>query len=268
MLVGLVELNVDLSGLRPVVGYRSFNYVRAGIERAVKDRTELVVAALKAAGDGGCELIVFPGWTIVAHDIPKSIRALSKGRTVVIERLEPGASSREGSGGYCWWTYALHNGQEVASAQQVLSHSTELFNAGHLKLLADQLAPGTSRRFHLASKSALLMVCGEVNLIKGGGPAKYATHVFSNSVPNAALQGKQVILNPSHTPARLPAMNDKRCWLSQGGGWVLTTANIFSATPAGQVALKAAQAWYNGVVKPIAAGPVGSGYAVKTLRLP
>ena len=182
------------------------------------------------------ELIEFPGWTLVGDELPQEVVAASGGRTIVLEMLpaeQLDAASRKRSvkgaapdeegeiSPITWKTVVIHKGkvhrpvvqklvtsqdagQGTAPTEKTLQFQEELSKA--------EPAPG--------KRGASLWVCGEVNAIYGRGdtPAPWA--------PDLPLDWR-LIANPAHPPSKLPAMQDKRCYLSKQG-LLLMTANTHS----------------------------------------
>ena len=245
--VGLVELHLDLSNVRRQ-DRDTFECVREGVERD-SSRAVRVVEALKAARSAGCELVVFPGWTVVGSAVPKQILDLSDGITVVCEVLSPGVRSKAktaADGGFPWTTFVVRDQQVILSARQRVAQASDLPGS------ADDLVHDLrgSRRFDLrADLEALLLVCGEVNIVKG---SKRSAD-FLLAVGTEADVTADVLVNPAHTPTKLPAMNDKREWLGRTA--LVTTANTFEGLQGGKFTRqyrKASAAWVRGTELPLA----------------
>jgi hypothetical protein len=89
MRIGVVELHVQArsGSARDVVG------------AIAKDRSReaKVRASIEAARRASCDLVVLPGWTIIAGTIPPWLRRLSRDCTLVFECL-PAAHVRTENG--------------------------------------------------------------------------------------------------------------------------------------------------------------------------
>src|SRR5438128_1071498 len=88
MKFGLVELHVDLSAL---TAHDPADAVHQGIRRDA-GRPRTVQYALDHTVRCGCDLVLFPGWTLVASKPPPWLVEASAGRTVVVECLLPDAA--------------------------------------------------------------------------------------------------------------------------------------------------------------------------------
>ena len=95
MKYGLVELHVDLAGIR---ANSQTNAVMEGIRRDSR-RADTVQQALAAAVQYGCDFILFPGWTLVDTSPPSWLLRASADRTIVFECLSPRAAVRGGTKG-------------------------------------------------------------------------------------------------------------------------------------------------------------------------
>jgi hypothetical protein len=239
MRVGLVELHVDLGG-------RPTSEIRDAIA-ADHSREEKVRAAIQDARAKSCNMVLFPGWTLVTDRVPAWLRTASKGCTVVFECVPPGQSGSKtmGKGGddpaFDGLFHVLHDGRPaVRPVQQVLAQAGQV--AKHGVRLVEQLADPKARRWRERTHEALLLACGEVNLVSGGG--RSSARWERRDLVASSVRGGRLVLNPAHTPTTLPAMRHKRAWLSGAGGWLLMTANVYTARP--RSAHRGAVAWRNG----------------------
>ncbi len=245
MKAALIELWIDPTQ-DPSPEPRTFSAVlQDTLRRAALDRDRVVKTALAQAVADGAEWIVFPGWTVVGTSPPPWLLNASRGRTIVCECLHPdGTATKENrtrpaaskerripdraAGAVdeapapwpSWTTYLLKDGKVAVTATQRFARASDRA-AGSAALLGD-LTDGSR-----SDSDAILWVCGEVELLSGGGGRRGGG---PNPVRNetkhrdSVLRGGGVVLNPAHTRAGPQASRDKRAWLSRGG-WLLNTAN-------------------------------------------
>jgi hypothetical protein len=125
------------------------------------------------------------------------------------------------------------NGQEVLSARQRISQGGHVVKDNALSPEASTLVSeivGGKRDVSVGGMNALLLLCGEINLVGGGstghGSAYHRSEVAAHTPPltKAALSTRPLILNPSHTWMGPNASREKRKWLASKG-ILLTTAN-------------------------------------------
>lgn len=254
MRVALVELDVDLTGVR-ADGRPLSRCVREGIGRAPQ-RGAQVRAALVAATASECDVIVFPGWTLVGRRPPAWLLAASKHLTISVEMFS--AASARGSSGRDWQTYVLDDGNVlIGPSPQVIATSGELNDAAlHAALLHEIVHArlGSIR----GRTDALLLVCGEANVVRGGGASR---DLRPHGIATRTLQ-QPLVLNPAHTPGGPQAMRDKRAWLSRRG-CVVTTANTFSGLAGHNSKRTAAIAWVRGERVPLREAESGAGWRLK-----
>lgn len=263
MKVGIVELHVHArSG--------SGRDVVRGIVRD-RGRNAKVRASINAAQRVGCDLVVFPGWTIVARTVPAWLRVLSRDCTLVVECLPPNAS-RSKADGYHGRTHVIRDGRTILGrVQQVLSTGVEVARKSERLRLVQAIIDPSARRWSIGPQRALLLVCGEVNIVGGGGKARacHRAELDDEGLPEPRLRGPWLVVNPAHTPTPLYAMRQKRAWLSGRRGWLVTTANVFTAPRRSR--RTAARAWWKGDdarMLTVVGDPVATGYAVHVLAVP
>jgi len=242
MRIGLIELHVDLRR-------RPASEVRAAIVANPRARERLVRTALDEAREKRCGVVLFPGWTLVTHRphaLPSWLRAASAGRTIICECIPP-RSARPKTGGkvgndpmFDGWFHVVRDGTSVLQpVKQVLSEAHHVARYG--SELARELGRSDARRWREGGVRAIFMACGEVNIVSGGGPSEASWRRTDLSDPTR--DGARLVLNPAHTPSSPQAMRDKREFLSRGGGWLMTTANVYTAD---RSRYRAADAWHDG----------------------
>ena len=212
-----------------------------------------------------------PGWTLVANHVPAWLGPISNGCTLIFEcsplDVRGTKSTRKGGDdpAFNGRFHVLRDGRPaVRPVQQVLA------TAGHVpalgKRLVEELADHVARRWREKTREAVLFACGEVNLVSGGGRSN--ARWDRDVIPASSVRGRRLVLNPAHTPSTLPAMRDKRAWLSGRGGWLFTTANVFPGWE--RSAHRAAAAWHDGepsaLESPQARAPEG-GFAVHVVTV-
>lgn len=202
--------------------------MRTAIKVQRKQRLADVLAAIKAAKQAGAKLVVFPGWTLFGRDLPKNVLAASKDMTVVLETFVRVDGPKKGA-----MARVVHDGAEVLTARQRISQGGHVLNDNALAHGASMLVSeivGGKRDVTVGSKDALLLLCGEINLVGGGstgpGSAYHRDEVAAHQPPltEAALSTRPLVLNPSHTWMGPNASREKRKWLASKGT-LLTTAN-------------------------------------------
>jgi hypothetical protein len=264
MRVGLVELHVDL-------GRRPASEIRTAIA-ADTTRQDKVRAAITHARAKECDIVLFPGWTLATARVPAWMAVASKGCTLIFECFPPGAGGQKitGKGGddptFDGRFHVLRDGRpKVQPVQQVLAQAGQL--AKHGERLAKELATPDARRWSEGSREALLLACGEVNLVRGGGRSEPRWE--RADLGASRLRGGRLVLNPAHTPTPLAAMRDKRRWLSGRGGWLFMTANLYTGKE--RSTHRAADAWHSGKslrLESLDARAHNAGFAVHVATLP
>lgn len=304
MKYGLVELCVNVEGIRAA---RATEAVRLAITRDPDGRAAAVRAALDRARDLGCGFVVFPGWTLVAHAPPLWLLDLSAGITVVAEMLFPdantgGAAPRKGAresaparavkgerlatdsdrpAWAAWDGFVIRDGRVVVGpcAQQV-AEAPELWDGDKLsptgaRLVGCLAAHGSGGRQweEPGVGGAMLVMCGEANVVGGGGPAECYQWdaVEAAGLTVEGLGRVRCVANPAHTASGPQALRDKRAWLSRGGV-LLHTANTHGGgwqqerhgeATSGRASYGAARAWVRGEQQELKRHD-GNGYAVVT----
>jgi hypothetical protein len=205
----LVELLIDPSAEVLPAGLELGEVLTETLRRHPQARELAVQSALRLAVTGGARWVVFPGWTLVADDIPSWLFAASTGRTIALELLRSGDQDAE--------VTVLCDGRPLVVACQTISTRAD---AGAHRLVA-QLRNG-SRRFD----GGILWICGEVEILCGGGGGRGRSSVRNETgLRDAELRGP-IALNPAHTREQPQPSRDKRAWLSEGG-WLLRSANVY-----------------------------------------
>lgn len=248
MRIGLVDLYVDLEGVR------ARNVFAAIFKGVLGDnaRPRKIKDALDKARTASCDLVVFPGWTVVANKPPKWLTDLSEGRTLVFECV-PRSTAVTPKGGSkrtkarslaepkCY-VYAdskpIIDGakQAFSTARGPWVKGTRLNEDGQrFAKEASSLAPA-GRRWNLSQHMrAGLILCGEVSFVSGGGRQKAINLGLDPAWEDVGLTEKRLstirlFVNPSHAPGGPQAIRDKRAWLSNRhrNGLLLNTANAHS----------------------------------------
>ncbi len=202
--IGLVELHVT-----PRAGAPEDKLV-ALAHAAVTDgaaRLRTVLGVLAHAQTQRLDAIVFPGWTLAGETVPMRVLAACGDRVVVLEGVG-GLGKRTPKSQYPWSTYVVWRGQIVARCRQLLATAAEA-SEQNVTHLARELA-GPRAFVHPTLGRTGLLVCGEPNVVREHAPSP--------------LPELDTILNPAHTPSRLPAMQRKRAKLA-AKGTLFTTAN-------------------------------------------
>lgn len=310
MKYGLVELHVDLDGL---TAPSATDAVMAGIRRDGR-RADTARAAVEHARRLGCGFVLLPGWTVVADEPPGWLLGLSAGVTVVAECLRPAPASggvvtkakatpkatatakggaagpREGeddSDAPAWNAYVIRDGEVVVGpARQCFAESGQMWDGEQLSEVGAELvgrlrepAPSGRRWSVPGVGPAMLLLCGEANVVAGGGPSGcwHYQSVAVAGLSEAELREVCAGLATTHTRSGPQALRDKRAWLSRGG-ILLHTANTHSGgwrksrgtgegTVAGRASHSAACAWVRGeAVELDLEVDSGEGYVVRTLE--
>jgi hypothetical protein len=156
--------------------------------------------------------------------------------------------------------------------RQVLAEADDVRDPSLLQELVKQIGSPELRRWKQEAQEALLLICGEVNIVAGGGngPARHREEAELMGLEQGALKGGMLVLNPAHTPSTLQALRDKRSWLSRSGGCVLSTANTYSGHPA-RNAWSGAAAWIDDVLAelvPVVTRDDDLSYTLQTITWP
>src|SRR5205085_270378 len=132
---------------------------------------------------------------------------------------------------------------------------------------------GRGRRWAVpAIGEAMLYVCGEVNIIKGGKDGPDDCRILEEAEEEGLREQDlltPLVINPAHTLSILPAMRGKRAWLSKGG-LLIHTANTHTAWVKDgkrkNASHTAAMVWVRGKTpdKELRTeSPIGDGYTLK-----
>lgn len=242
MMVALVEVFV------PVLGHLNADTMCAGIRANAVDRAIQVQGALSAIEKARCDLVVFPGWTLVGRRIPKWVLDASHGRTIVIELLfpevsgkttkgpkKPGKDQRSGDteSWYAdWRAYVIRDSQIIlGNVQQTLSHAWQARDPDFAGNLLATLQAPHERRWAISGGcmlDALLLMCGEANLVRAGSRPSLQPRFVASDSETDVLGKSKLIINAAHyrspSPKVQAAMEQKRAWLSRGR-LLLSTAN-------------------------------------------
>lgn len=273
MMWGLVELWVDVEGVR---AEGAAGAVWHAITRAPDHRAAVVRAALERARDLGCGFVVFPGWTLVADAPPRWLLDLSADTTVVAEMLLSDPTSTVE-----WAGFILRDGRVVVGpcVQQVI-HAHDVRTGNELSHAGASLAQGLAATAPAGRRwdepgvgEAMLVMCGEVNFVRGGGAAGcyHWSAVEAAGLTADGLGRVKCVANPAHTASPLQPLRDKRAWLSRSG-LLLHTANTHGGgwkqerngkIGDGKASHEAARAWVRGRQQELAV-EVGEEFAVMT----
>lgn len=220
MKIGLVELVVDASEFRSEPS-RDMAIKKAIAASSVSRRRAIEAAVALGRDDYGCDLLVLPGWTLIGRKPPLWLLAAAGTMPVVCEMLPRAAIEVDDDKLDVAADLFIVTGAgvQLGPIRQRAVYSSDLRRSKTRDSLVADLR--TNRRWRVGRNDALVFVCGEVNLVRGGGSSR---HLRVEALRADEVQAPLVI-NPAHTPSRLPAMRDKRAWLSENG-CLLTTANI------------------------------------------
>lgn len=220
----LVELFVDVperrrNGASHADGWK--DVIKNAILRAPVARRQAVEDVLDHPEVRGVDMIMFPGWTLVGRSVPQSVKQRIGDRDVYLELFEdddePDKQGKQ--------AMILH-GQQVLVGPLRQLFATAGGAATKTVALVAQLdaRSGKKRRWTMpAAQKGALVLCGEVNSVRICRDP-YALTPLDAGLPGA-LQGVQVIANPSHTRTRRHRdMGPKREWFA-AGRTLLTVAN-------------------------------------------
>lgn len=194
--------------------------------RRDRDRPNNALRALRSIEQN--HIVLFPGWTFF-DDAPGDFKVLAKKYgAVCYEVVDHGANPfRSASKGdpafsYPWTTYVVGRKlRRPIEGRQLFSTAAEInANPQLLEKLTRQNRIGTLNGIG----RALLLICGEVVCIEGGGPSRVRGP--RPEVKNLIGQPFGVIFNPAHTPKGPQANRDRRRWLARRG-CLITTANCW-----------------------------------------
>ena len=283
MKFGLVELLVDVRG---IAADRATTAVCQGIRRD-PGRAAVVRNVLHHTRRLCCDFVVLPGWSLVADRPPAWLLELSTGRTIIVECLAPASDVTAATPAkgrkhkplpppakgapvvveaevpaWCFWSgYVVQDGRVVVGpAPQYVAEAAEPWDGDELSasgaaLVRDLQVHGPAGRRWTVPRGgdAMLLICGEANIVAGGGPAKCRNYetVEDAGLTEANFASVRLVANPAHTRAGPQALRDKRAGLSRGGV-LLHTANTHGAgwvrkdASRGKASHRAAMAWLDG----------------------
>jgi hypothetical protein len=229
---GIIEMYVELPE-RPFPSLS--DAIASTIQSQPAQRLADVLGLLRAPATQHLELIEFPGWTLVGDVVPEEVVAASGGRTVILEMLPAeqmdAASEKRTMKGAApddegelpsitWKTFVIHKGKVFGPVVQKLVTSQDAGQGVTPTEETLQFQKELSSGARSWEAGASLWVCGEVNAIYGRG-GKLEPWVLDLPLD------WRIIANPAHRPSKLPAMQDKRAYLSTHG-LLLMTANTHS----------------------------------------
>jgi hypothetical protein len=248
MKFGVVELPVDPRGIR---ASGATDAVWQGIRRD-EQRDAVVRRALHHAVGHGCDLVVFPGWTLVEPALPPWLLDASAGCTVVVECILPDTKPRSGS---------PRKGRPASKG----------------KVRSAGVAPVPETIPSWCRWRGYVVADGQV--VVGRAP-QFVAEICRNrqAVEDAGLTAEdlarlRLVVNPAHTASSLAALRDKRARLSRGG-LVLHTANtqsggwqrkVESEVVPGRRSFTAARAWVGGKAQEWDEEVAGTGFVLKML---
>lgn len=220
----LAELFVDVperrrNGDPHAIGWK--DVIKNAILRAPVARRQAVEDVLDHRELRGVDMIMFPGWTLVGRSVPQSVRQRIGDRDVYLELFEeddePDTKGKQ--------AMILHSQQVLVGPLRQLFATAAGASTKTVALVAQlDATSGKQRRWTLpAARKGALVLCGEVNSVRICRDP-YALTPLHDGLPGA-LQGVQVIANPSHTRTRRHRdMGPKREWFATGRT-LLTVAN-------------------------------------------
>ncbi len=234
MKIALVELYVDVESKSLTKQYRRGNeLIRETIKEAGDARLNDVLTAIDAAKAEHADVVLFPGWTLFGLIPPRQLLDATQGITVVLETFDRVRGPKKHA-----ITWVIREGVSVHfPVEQYLAEGAEVEPGGRLSDTARALANdivGGHRDIQLSpQRRALLLVCGEINLVGGGNNGAGSTwhrpslEACVPALTARRLSGYPLVLNPAHTRMGPNATREKRRWLSTSG-WLVTTANTHS----------------------------------------
>lgn len=238
MKIALVDLFVDLEGLTAQKEPTEESLaMRNAIRRARKTRKQSVIEALRAARKAGANAVVFPGWTLHGTTVPQSVLQETADLTVVLETFVRTTGAKRHT-----TCYVIRDRQIEKTIIQRFVQGKDVLEGSALsapaKKLVDEILNG-DRDVKIGNMTALVLLCGEVNLVGGGSDGAntayhrdevlaYKGNGKTQTLTAKGLSQRPLVINPAHTPTTVNAMRVKRSWLSSGGTLV-TTANTRSA---------------------------------------
>jgi hypothetical protein len=193
-----------------------------------------VEAAVEWAIDQGADAVALPGSSIPkdGEGPPGWLVALSKRTTIVVETFATWGNTKRPSKPGKWVQtregWVLAQGRVVSGPIKQGIVSGRDARGALLAQLADDIV-SDARAVPLDGATGVVLLCGEVNVVAGGGP-----------VPARGLRDRRldawwrdvkhsVVFNPTHTWMKPQGPRDKRAWLSKKGA-VLCPMNAYDAT--------------------------------------
>jgi hypothetical protein len=220
-------------------------YVEEGIKKALRaqpqKRNDQVRAIVESMVLDDVDLIVLPGWSLVGIKPPDWLVDRSRGRTIVVEMLNPeqgGGAKTDGSS----LSYVLQDGRvALRQLKQMLSSSSEAWEKGEYSTQARETGMTwvEKRRWLLPTGgTAMLALCGEINILQEKAPDEALSALRLDRVP--------LVVNSSHTRMKPQGSREQRMRLSKSA-LVLVTANTYEAGKASdRASWEAAEIYWQG----------------------
>lgn len=171
----------------------------------------------------GSDVICLPGSSmpIEGEVLPPWLHEAAKGRVIALETFTTGGnvkqSAYDSDAGNSRRGWLLVNGAvALGPLSQLVVKGTDAKKAPGQRLQSEILEG--RRSVELDCGSAVLLICGEINVVEGGGPSPRLRwgsrdmRLWWESLPRP-----RIVLNPTHTRMGPQAPRDKRAWLSQDG---------------------------------------------------
>jgi hypothetical protein len=246
----LTDLEPALGRSQPRIGTLSFPVRGEPVYQAVSDNTDLIAEIIKKRRPS---LLLCAGWSVPTEQNLDAIIAVTRRvKTVVV--LETTVVLETASPTLVYFRIA--DGRRVRMGEQFFSTREETEDESLPRGLAAALP---ERSFMFCQRTALLLNCGEVLVVRG------RNHVeFYGSVPQALREAVRaptvMILNPTHT--RMGNCGTIQAWREylSGGGRLYVSASNWDVAKGQRPSETLHSLWHNGV----AATPA---YAFETEKL-
>jgi hypothetical protein len=205
----------------------------------LRDRNEVERRFTAAIQFAAADAVCLPGSAVPSEDglPPRWLIALSQtvSRVIVVETFDTWGNTKTPSKPGTWkqtrkgWIIA--NGKVAKGpVHQRIVTGDDAADAEKLGTLAHELIGGERCAALRPSCSGIVLLCGEINVVAGGGPVPPRDLRTQQLNDWWEAEDELVTFNPTHTWMKPQASRDKRAWLSEKGA-LLAPMNAHDSGP-------------------------------------
>jgi hypothetical protein len=191
--------------------WRKKSSVEDDSKGAMFDNTALIIEVINHRKP---DILLCAGYSIPPAGL-KYIEAATKDNQtgILLEVIDENG----GNGG----NYLVVGGKSTSMGEIYFATAVEAKDKENIKKLENIIG---SRKITLHGKSALLLVCGEVNIVRN--TTKFQKNVGYDSPIKKAISDNIIIFNPTHTRMSSVRMSPKRTFLSENKRIYISSSNF------------------------------------------